>query len=206
MKRYSSRKYPRVEVNLPVDYTKEGDTTHARLLTLGGGGLFLGVAEPLALGTELSVRFRPARHLPVVQAKARVRYQLPGQGIGIEFTDISPEHREMVLRLILRRISEQRRFPRIPFATQIEHEGGVFIGFSRDISAGGMFIETKEPISAGSKLKLRFHLDDVGPVVIATGEVRYTVLKLGIGVLFVDLEPDDRRRIDVFVREGEVST
>ena len=205
MKPHNSRKYPRVEVNLPVDYTQEGDTNRARLLTLGGGGLFLGVEEPLALGTELIVRFRPAKHLPVVQATAQVRYQVPGEGIGIEFTDISPEHREMVLRLIHRLIAEKRRFPRKPFATQVEHEGGVFIGFSRDISTGGMFIETKEPISVGSKLKLRFHLDDVGPVLIETAEVRYTVQKLGIGVMFVDLSPDDQHRIDVFVNEGEVS-
>jgi hypothetical protein len=69
-----------------------------------------------------------------------------------------------------------------------------------------MFIETKEPISEGSKLKLAFNLDDGGPIVRATAEVRYVVTKLGIGVEFVDLSPSDRSRIDVYTNKGETGS
>ena len=78
-----------------------------------------------------------------------------------------------------------------------------FLGFSRTVSAGGMFIETKEPISEGSKLKLAFNLDDGGPIIRVTAEVRYVVTKLGIGAQFVDLSPSDRSRIDVYTTKGE---
>jgi c-di-GMP-binding flagellar brake protein YcgR len=201
MKPSEFRKYPRVQVKLAIEYTCGGGTLRGRVLTLGGGGLFLELPEPVASGTELTLRFRPAKHLPVVEAKARVCYQVPGEGVGIEFTEMSPEHRDIILRLIHHRLADNRRLPRTLFATQVEHEGGVFIGFTRDISVGGMFIETKETVAAGSKLKLRFNLGDGGPVVIATGEARYTVPKLGIGVQFLALSPDDQRRIDRFVAQ-----
>ncbi len=205
MGRTELRKYPRIKVNFPVECSLAGETYRARALTLGGGGLLLGMSEQVAPSTELTVRFRPARHLAIFQARAKTLYQLRDQGIGIEFTDISPEDRQIILRLIVRRIGDMRRYPRRRFVAQVECEPGTFLGISRDLSVGGMFIETKELLSEGSGLKIRFHLDDGGPVVVATAEVRYAVEKLGVGVQFFDLPPTDRSRIDAFVAKGESS-
>jgi c-di-GMP-binding flagellar brake protein YcgR len=205
MELHHLRRFPRISFNEPVEYTLDDTTQRARALTLGGGGLFLGISEQIPPGTELTVRFRPAKHLPTVEARARVCYQSADEGVGIEFTEIKPEDRQRILRLILHRIPEKRRFPRAPLAVQVEHEAGMLIGFSRDISVGGMFIETKEPPPTGSHLKLRFYLDEGGPIVLATAEVVYAVAKLGIGVHFIEISPADRSRIDVYVTKGEMS-
>ena len=199
MERTPIRKYPRIEASFPVECRTGEGTQQVRALTLGGGGLFLGTAQMLAPDTELVIHFRPAKHLPVIEARARVRYQLPDKGIGIEFTEIAPEHRQMILRLIHHRMAEKRRFPRAPLATQVEHVAGTLIGFSKDISLGGMFIETNEPLVVGSKVKLLFHLDDTGAAVPATAEVLYAVLKVGIGVRFLDVSPADQARISAHV-------
>lgn len=197
------RKYPRRRVYLPVECTSKGFTHRTHAWTLGGGGLFLGTSEKIPVSSELTVRFRPAHHLPIVEAKAKVRYHVADQGIGIEFTDIKPEHQEMIMLEVGQRMAEKRRFPRAPLAVQIEHEGGTVIGMSRDISVGGMFIETHRSTSVYSDLKLRFNLDDGGPIVKASVEVRYAIGKFGLGVQFVEISPADRNRIEAYVNKGE---
>jgi hypothetical protein len=203
MERNYFRRYPRVSANFPVEYTQNGGTYNARALTLGGGGLFLGISTLMARDTQLTVRFRPARHFPTIVARARVRHQLPDRGVGIEFMEIEPEHRQMILRLIHHRMAEKRRFPRVPLAAQVVHEGGTLIGFSRQISPGGMFIDADQPVTVSSTISLLFHLDDGGPIVKARAEVLYVVAKLGIGVHFVELSPGDQSRIEAYVSKAE---
>ena len=202
MEKAHQRKFPRVEADFTVECKLENGVYRARALTLGGGGLLLGVAQQFSPGTELSIQFRPAKHLPVISAHARVCYLDPEQGTGLEFTEIEPEHREIILRLIHHRMAEKRRFPRAPLPTQVVYEGGSLIGFSKDISAGGMFIETAERLAMGSNLKVLFHLDESGSAIAATAEVMYSVLKLGVGVRFLEMSPENQTRIEAYVAEA----
>jgi len=88
------RRYPRLGVRMAVDYTADSESYHSMASNVGGGGLFLVQVEGLEPEKEISVRFRPAKHLPLIQAKARVRFVIPGQGAGIEFTEISEADRQ----------------------------------------------------------------------------------------------------------------
>ncbi len=196
------RKYPRVDANFRVECSLGERKVSARATSLGGGGLFLGIGQELVQGTELLLKFRPARHLPVMEARATVRYQLPDRGVGIEFTEINPEHRQRILKLIYKRMGEKRRYPRAPLVTQVEHAGGSFIGFSRDISVGGMFVESNEVLTPGALLKLRFYLESTGPIAETNARVVYTVKKLGTGVQFIELPGDARARIEAYVTKS----
>jgi c-di-GMP-binding flagellar brake protein YcgR len=198
------RRYPRIRTNFPVQCTVPGGTHSVRALTLGGGGLFLGISRQIPPEARLSLRFRPAKHFPMIVAQARVCYQLPEQGIGIEFTEIKPEHRQAILRLIYHRMVEKRQCPRAPLATHVEHRSGTSLGLSREISAGGMFIETDQPVPVNSKLDLLFHLDDQTPVVRARAEVLYVIAKLGMGVRFTEIAPADQSRIEAYVARVRV--
>jgi hypothetical protein len=164
-------------------------------LTLGGGGLFLEGSLPVPRGDELTVRFRPAKHLPVIEARARVLYESPGEGTGIEFVELKQEDRERILHLLVHRFSDKRKNPRIEFVTQVEHESGTSLGFSRDLSIGGMFIASTEPLLEGTKVQLRFHMDDGGPIIETPAEVRFVVEKVGMGLSFLDLSPEDADRV-----------
>ena len=93
------RRYPRLRVQMAVDYTVGEECFRCVAYTLGGGGLFLTGVDGLEPGKEILVRFRPAKHLPVIQAKASVRHLIEGQGAGIEFTEISDDARQRLLRL-----------------------------------------------------------------------------------------------------------
>ena len=193
------RKYPRIPADFPVEIAHESGREKSRATMMGGGGLFLGTLQTVEPGTEFALRFRPAKHLPIVEARARVCYHIPQEGLGIEFTEIDPKHREMILRLIRRRLEEKRQHPRAPLATQVEYPEGTLIGFSKDISVGGMFIELTRGISVGTRLQVLFHLEDGGDAIKTEAEVMYSILKLGVGVRFRHLEASARERIEAFV-------
>lgn len=199
------RKYPRVSVDLPAVYTLYDHVRHTHILTLGGGGLFLAIPDPVAVGAQLSIEFRPTTRFPYIEVTAEVRNLIPGEGMGVEYVEIDPADRQRLIKFILHRIADNRQFPRAPLATQVEHEGGTQIGFSRDISLGGMFIETKTPAATGSSLRIRFNLDDGGPIIIVGGEVRYAAGKIGMGVRFLDLSPMDQNRIEVYLSKGDAT-
>ena len=196
-----ARKYPRIPVDLPAQYSGEGIEDEARIQMLGGGGMFLGTSQVIPAGTLLTVRFRPAKHLPAMEAKAIVRYCVDGKGVGIEFSEINPKNRQYILRLIHHRMQERRRFPRVPMATQVTHTEGSFIGFSRDISTGGMFVESNMPLDPGTRLNLRFHLEGQDSIVKAEAEALYVVPRVGIGLSFTEILPEDYQRIQAFVAD-----
>lgn len=198
------RRYPRLRVRLAVEYTAGEASFRCVANNLGGGGLFLTHVSGLELGKEISVRFRPAKHLPVIQAKGRVRHLVAGQGAGIEFTEISDDARQKLLRLIHQKTGDRRLQRRAPLATQVECEQCMTLAFSRDISPGGMFIETNASLPVGSLLTVRFNLNNKDRVVTATAHVAYHVEKMGMGILFSEIGPEDRDAIQEYVESVPV--
>jgi c-di-GMP-binding flagellar brake protein YcgR len=188
-----------------VDYSAGQEWIRSVSKSLGGGGLFLAKWEGLEPGQEVSLRFRPAKHLPIMQAKASVRYVISGDGTAVEFTEISADNRQKILRLILQRTGDRRIQGRAPLATQVQCEECMELAFSRDISPGGMFIETTAGFPVGTYLTVRFNLDNMDRVVTATAQVTYHVEKLGMGVLFSEIEPNDRDAIQKYVEAGLLS-
>ena len=192
------RKYPRIAANFPVEFTFDGKKVRTRSTTLGGGGLYIKMPAPPPMGTELVVRFRPARHLGFIETKVRVVYH-GKDGAALEFLAIGPEEQRTILRLIHNKTGNRREHPRAKLATQVEWEGLSSLALSRDVSVGGMFIETKEQPPAGTTINLRFHLGDGGDVVVTTGEVNYAIARMGIGVRFIELEPSERERVERYI-------
>lgn len=203
MTRKENRRYPRVPVRFPVECRVGDKNFRARAAILGGGGIFVELKDAPDPGAEASLRFRPARHLPFIKAKAKVCCHLPGQGVAFEFSEIAPEDRQLILRLVEHKKGDRRQFPRVRLATQVECEAATILTFSRDVSAGGMFVETNTPLPTGSILTLRFNLDNQASVV-SKGVVTYQVRKFGMGVHFLDLTPEDRKSIEEYASRNSV--
>jgi Tfp pilus assembly protein PilZ len=193
------RKYPRVGVSFPVDYSIGQSSFREHASTLGGGGLFISTQQTPAVGTELALHFRPAKHLPVLDAKAKVVYHVSNRGIAVEFTEIQPEYRQLLLHLIHHRVHNKRKFVRAPLVTQVAFKETMSLAFSRDVGAGGMFIETSTFLDIGTQITLRFNLDDKGPIIVAQAAVSYHVSGLGMGVQFSEIDPEAQRRIEAYV-------
>ncbi len=200
-KELETRKYPRIPSHFPVIFKLGETTSKIHSLNVGGGGLRLETTA-LPCGAELIVRFRTARHHAFVEAKARVVYTLPDTGSGIEFTEIDPKHLQVILKAIHAKTGNRRKTPRVPLATQIHIGDSMAVAISRDLSIGGLFVETKEPCEIGTKLDLRFHLEEHDPIIMAKGQVRYVVPRLGMGVQFSEISNEDRKRIAAFVAQN----
>ena len=101
---------------------------------------------------------------------------------------------------------ERRRFERAPINTQVEFElTNSSSGPSRvrkhmaNISSGGLFISTEEPIRAGTRMVVRFELPSNKHRVIAVSRVTYVKKGLGLGVEFVSLDDEDREEIEAYI-------
>jgi hypothetical protein len=59
------------------------------------------------------------------------------------------------------------------FAVHITSEFGVANGVGRNISPQGMFIETREPVTIGTEVRVTFSAESLGTELVAVGEVRF---------------------------------
>lgn len=158
------------------------------------------------MGDELKVHFRPAKHLPMMEAISKVCYVVPGEGAAVEFIEIDPEHRRLLLQYIHNRTGNRRKHPRASLATQIQCEESMSLAFARDISLGGLFIETDQPMPVGSRITLRFNLEENDPIIVTSAEVTYQVGRMGVGVRFIDVAPDNLKRIGNYVDKSLLLT
>jgi Tfp pilus assembly protein PilZ len=67
-----------------------------------------------------------------------------------------------------------------------------------NISTGGLFITTEEPIRAGTRMVVRFELPNKHRV-IAVSRVCYAKKGVGLGVEFLSLDDEDREEIESYI-------
>jgi hypothetical protein len=65
------------------------------------------------------------------------------------------------------------------------------VGYTRDVSTGGIFVETEQPPPKGTEVNLRFKL--------GAATVAYILPDEGMGLRFVDLAPEVHQAIEEFV-------
>lgn len=104
----------------------------------------------------------------------------------------------------------QSRFDKV-FSVYLNGDRGAARGIARNISSGGMFIETAAPFALGSKVVVTFSTSEGAAEIMAQGEVRYQcALEFGgpngargnlrgIGVRFLSFEASPRERTAVHV-------
>ena len=68
-----------------------------------------------------------------------------------------------------------------------------------NISTGGLFISTEEPIRAGTRMVVRFELPNSKHRVIAVSRVSYVRKGVGLGVEFLSLDDEDREEIESYI-------
>jgi len=103
-------------------------------------------------------------------------------------------------------IGERRLHPRLPHRTEVvfddEFGDGLFYVYSKDVSMGGLYLESDIPVSKGSMLFLSFALPGHKRRIHVTGEVVRSIhsgISLGVGVRFVGLSDLAKRRLEDFL-------
>ena len=92
------RRSPRYAQFSELFLTYEGRTEEisVRPPDISRHGMFINTTKRFPEGAVMKLRFRLNRSGVEVQARAEVRYCLPGVGIGIEFIGLAPEYVEAI--------------------------------------------------------------------------------------------------------------
>lgn len=96
----------------------------------------------------------------------------------------------------------RRASVRVPYLCEVECRGIDFGGVIQrinDLSTGGVFIDAANPFPVGSNFSLKFRVPD--KEICVTGEVRYSMPKIGMGVHFLDLGAEDQVAIQSVVED-----
>lgn len=99
---------------------------------------------------------------------------------------------------------------RVPIQLLVDYkaDGHYLFDFCRDLGTGGVFIETKQPLSSGSEIELTFTIPDSKETLRTTGKVIWsqspianrTDVNVGMGVQFTQFSENQRRLLDDFIR------
>jgi type IV pilus assembly protein PilZ len=106
--------------------------------------------------------------------------------------------------------SERRRERRVPVQIQIQYKtaDGFFQDYIRNLSLGGIFIETEKPLPMNTKLRVEFCLPAMEDPITADGIVVHTLrvgqtskpTVSGMGIRFSDLETTSKQIIESYLK------
>lgn len=107
-------------------------------------------------------------------------------------------------------IKDRRRSQRMAIEAEVgfQSDTNFFMGFSEDVSTGGLFISTYDVRPIGAVLNLNFTLPD-GHLISVDGVVRWVReynettpdTPPGMGIQFEDLSPEDKEAIEMFIEQ-----
>jgi len=107
-----------------------------------------------------------------------------------------------------KKTSEKRKYPRVPISVRVVNitSGNFTYYLATNISTGGMFLRTDEPLAEGTGLTLQFSLPDhdrkiqvEAKVVRSQRSVPGSPYPSGMGVKFTRLDPEDLKIVQGFV-------
>jgi type IV pilus assembly protein PilZ len=219
------RKHARVEATIEVKYKSVKDFLVEYSRNISRGGIFLTTPEPLAEGSKLRLVF----YLPdsskeiniigkVIHSLTREKGRLRGQepGMGIEFIDFSPSNKREISQYIERLLSEkniiiERRRQELRFDARIKvgfkSDRAFLWEYSEDISKGGIFIKTSNPMPMNSKVQLKLSLPGRDREISVVGEVIYIVKEgkgrrgPGMGLQLIEFDKDGKKEMEKYIEE-----
>ena len=81
----------------------------SRVRDLNVGGLFITTPAPLALGSVVTLLLSVPEG--EIRSRATVRNLIPGEGMGVQFTEIGPQDQERIERLVTRLLNAESSIP-----------------------------------------------------------------------------------------------
>jgi Tfp pilus assembly protein PilZ len=81
----------------------------SRVRDLNVGGLFISTPTPLALGSTVTILLSVPEG--EIRSRATVRNIIPGEGMGVQFTEITQQDQERVDKLLTRLLSAEPSLP-----------------------------------------------------------------------------------------------
>lgn len=98
-------------------------------------------------------------------------------------------------------MSGRRSVPRVPLLTQVEgrRESFTTLGWTKDISLGGLSLSSQQTLPRGTTVVVRFGLPGRARAIEAAGQVAWVVPGKSMGIAFLGLLDEDRQVIADYV-------
>ena len=95
----------------------------------------------------------------------------------------------------------RRTSPRVAIGVPVSFRAGTTIAAATtlDVGKGGLAIRTMSPLAKGTEVEVRFRLPGRSAEIEAVGRVAWSDRKVGMGVQFEQLQPNDEAMLDTFV-------
>ncbi len=99
---------------------------------------------------------------------------------------------------------ERRQYRRAQLITQVRCETlrRDELLVTRDLSAGGLFLRSSNPLPSGAEVKLAFRLRPDEPLLSCRGTVVNSITGRGMGIEFRELDEPTRQALQKFVDES----
>lgn len=160
-------------------------------------GCFVKTIKPYPQGTR--VRIEMAEGGATFSALGVVAY-IAGDGMGVIFSTVEPENDEILAKWLSRIPGLSERYSAATTAEVQELASrNEQVVITRDLSAGGCFVETALPSSKGSRMRLR--ITHRGQDFTAVARVTENVRPDGMGLEFVEIEPGDRAILEKWLAD-----
>ena len=105
---------------------------------------------------------------------------------------------------------ERRAHPRVDAHLELQYQTpqAFLTAYMRNISGGGLFVETERACRLNETLRLRFklpgidHAFEIGGLVVWTHAQSTQAFPAGMGIKFVEITPEEVELIERFVRQA----
>jgi type IV pilus assembly protein PilZ len=99
---------------------------------------------------------------------------------------------------------DKRRQRRVKLITEVKCEAlsRDEMLVTRDVSAGGLFVTTKNPLPLEAAVRVAFSLAAGNPAIACGGRVVYSMPGMGMGIQFTGLNEESRAALEKFVDEA----
>ena len=218
------RRYARIDTRLEANL--EHGLRNIKLQThdLSLGGIFVACDLPVEIGTVLRFELRVPGGLPAVKGTAKAVHlaekisQGQRKGVGVSFEKLGVENKGIIRNYMVKRVTgeirhaadEPRRHARLMRRIKLRFQGASGFGTTdaRDISGGGVFMQSRQPPPLGSKVELGL----IDPATLKTLELTGTVVRViqanpefphsipGVGLAFEGIGKLKQEQLDEFLR------
>src|SRR5258708_2302409 len=195
------RRVPRIAFKATSVVAETGSTRAvvAQTTELSRFGCFVQTTKPYPQGTRVHLELADGGD--VFTASAGVAY-VTSEGMGVVFTMVESESYEVLAKWLSR---IPRRSDRYSFAAaaQVKELGSWMeqVLITRDLSAGGCFVQTSVPLPKGSRIRVR--IEHAGVELTVIGRVTDNVSSEGMGVEFISMETKDRVILERWLGENQ---
>ncbi|HEY2029646.1 MAG TPA: TIGR02266 family protein [Myxococcales bacterium] len=222
---------PSVPLVFPIRFATKNAAVQTTTRELSARGVFVRCLEPPAQGTAISMKLYLPGRRDGLEVQGVVREAMSGGDAGFwaEFERLGPAEEREIGEMLARREraasskpigaiavhpmpseDARRSFPRIParFAVRFGTVQDFVLEYAANISAGGVFVQSEDPLPLNSIVRVEMELPGGGPAVPARAVVVHRVSReeanargvlAGMGVQFMDADDEFRRRIDAAI-------